>query len=110
MANDCERLTLILELIDLIKARLAGVTFDAFRSDRDEIDLAAFRLAHVGELTNRLSDALKLRHPHVPWRPIVAMRNIISHDYQAISPTLVWNAATVALADFEAMCRAELGE
>ncbi len=109
MATDHERLALILELIDLIKSRLANASLEGFRLDRDEIDLTAFRLAHVGELTNRLSDGLKLRHPEIPWRPIVAMRNIISHDYQAISPTLVWNASTIALAEFEAMCRAELG-
>lgn len=108
MPTDRDRLTIILELIALIDARLVGKDLDSFRSDRDETDLTAFRLAHVGEQTNKLSNELKQRHPEIPWRPIVAMRNIISHDYQAISPALVWNAATIALADLEAMCRVEL--
>ncbi|MEO0499292.1 MAG: HepT-like ribonuclease domain-containing protein [Pseudomonadota bacterium] len=81
---------LILELGDHLDRRLSGITEDAFVSDRDEVDLTSYRLAMIGEESRRLSAALKADIPHIPWRMVTALRNVLVHDYEAIVPVRLW--------------------
>jgi uncharacterized protein with HEPN domain len=107
VARDEERLETILKLMADIGRRLAGLTFDAFSADADEIDLTAYRLAAIGESAGRLSDDVKARHPDVPWKAIRSFRNVVSHDYAIVLPEFVW-AATQELDPIRQMCLAEL--
>lgn len=77
-------------------------------ADEDELDLAAFRLALIGETANRLPVAIKERHPEIGWAAMYVMRNIISHDYGSIDPVRVWQTVQEYLDPLEAVCRAEL--
>jgi uncharacterized protein with HEPN domain len=52
------------------------------------------QLILVGEAARRVSQAGKAMHPEVPWREIVAQRNILIHEYGEIAPDLVWRTAT----------------
>jgi hypothetical protein len=58
VARDEERLETILKLM----ADIAGLSFDAFSSDADELDLTAYRPAAIRESAGRLSDDIKARH------------------------------------------------
>jgi uncharacterized protein with HEPN domain len=80
-----------------------------FLADRDEQALTAFRLSIIGENANKLSDTLKARHAMLPWPDMVAFRNIVSHEYHRVDPTLVWEA-TQALDDIEQMVDGELSK
>ena len=51
------------------------------------------KLAIIGEAAARVSEALKTRHPQVPWPQIVAFRNILVHAYFGIDWEVVWRAA-----------------
>lgn len=108
-SRDAARLELILELIAHIERRLAGLTLASFAADRDEVDLTAYRLAAIGETANKLSSALKARHPHIPWDAIYGMRNIVAHDYGALIPERVWNVTGASLNDLREACRSEIG-
>jgi uncharacterized protein with HEPN domain len=63
---------------------------------KDEVSPAAIlhHLTVIGEAIGRLSDDLKERHPEVPWRKIVAVRNRIVHAYFDLDWQILWNAAT----------------
>ena len=98
----------VLELIGHIRRRLEDATRERFVQDRDEVDLTAYRLAAIGEATNRLSPALKERHPEIPWSAIYGMRNIVAHDYGSIVPVRVWNVVEDHLAALAAVCETEL--
>lgn len=107
--RDAARLELILELIGHIQRRLDEMTLEQFVRDRDEVDLTAYRLAAIGETTNRLSMELKMRHGHIPWDAIYGMRNIIAHEYGAVIPERVWNVIGEPLEILARACRQELG-
>ena len=53
------------------------------------------KLTIIGEAANRLTPELKVTYPDVPWRNIVAFRNVIVHAYFTIDWDVVWVAATV---------------
>ncbi|HMC61964.1 MAG TPA: HepT-like ribonuclease domain-containing protein, partial [Candidatus Solibacter sp.] len=52
------------------------------------------KLAVIGEAAARVSEALRGRHPEVPWPQIVAFRNILVHAWFGIDWDVVWRAAT----------------
>ena len=106
--RDEERLELILELISHIDRRLEDMDQARFESDRDEIDLTAFRLEHIGESCKKLSSQIRERHAHIAWPEICAMRNLLAHDYGAIIATRLWKSATSELAPLIVMCQTEL--
>ncbi|MBQ7812839.1 MAG: DUF86 domain-containing protein [Bacteroidales bacterium] len=48
----------------------------------------------VDELTN---GHLRSRHPEIPWREIIAMRNYISHEYSNTDPETIFQTIKVDL-------------
>lgn len=63
---------------------------------KDEVLQAAVlhHLTVIGEAVSRLSVELKARHPKVPWRQIMSVRNRIVHAYFDLDWQILWNAAT----------------
>jgi uncharacterized protein with HEPN domain len=108
VTRDADELRLMLQLIGHIRRRLGKSSLESFEQDRDEIDLTAFRLAHIGEASKRLSQSLKSRYAAIDWRSMYDMRNALSHDYGGIIPSLIWRAVTNDLTPLEVLCRAEL--
>jgi uncharacterized protein with HEPN domain len=105
--RDGLHLTLIAEAIADIHRRLAPRDLNAFLVDKDEQALAAFRLSIIGENANKLSPELKGRHPALPWRDMIAFRNIVSHEYHRVAPIRAWEAVE-ALGEIERMVDIEL--
>ena len=50
-------------------------------------------LTVIGEAIGRLPNELRLRHPQVAWRLIVAVRNRIMHGYFDLDWQILWDAA-----------------
>lgn len=44
-------------------------------------DAVLRRLETLAEAAGKLSDAVKARHPEIPWRAVVGFRNIAAHAY-----------------------------
>lgn len=51
-----------------------------------------YSLAIIGAAANRISQDLREGSPAVPWRQIIAMRNILIHGYDHVRRDLVWDA------------------
>jgi uncharacterized protein with HEPN domain len=98
----------ILELIDLIETSLGGADQASFLASRDKVDVTAFRLFQIGELTNKLSKGPKQRHPEIAWSSIYGLRNLIAHHYQKSKPAAIWATATNSLSALRTVCRQEL--
>ena len=89
MRDDRARLLDILEAIDKIEQRaLAGK--EQFLVD--EL-LQVWMIHHVqiiGEAASRLSGSLRTCSPSVPWDDVIAMRNVLVHQYFGIDLEEVW--------------------
>jgi uncharacterized protein with HEPN domain len=80
--SDRERLYDILDAIDRIEAQAA----------RGRNDFAGDEVAQTA-VTRGLTEGLRQAHPEVPWRQMVAMRNVLIHGYFDIDVDLVWSVA-----------------
>jgi len=48
----------------------------------------------IGEAARKISDEFKKSHPQIPWKSIIAQRNVMIHDYGEIKQDRVWAVAT----------------
>lgn len=51
-------------------------------------------LQSIGEYTKKIDDStegkLFARYPDTPWKQVIGMRNIISHEYCSIDPCIIF--------------------
>ena len=63
---------------------VANVTRESFVADRVRMLALERSLELVGEAARRVSDALRSKHPRIPWKEMIGLRNILAHDYGRI--------------------------
>jgi uncharacterized protein with HEPN domain len=51
----------------------------------------------IGEAATRIPEGVRLAHPEIRWREIIAMRNQLIHAYPGIDLDVVWDVAQVEL-------------
>jgi uncharacterized protein len=93
MANVQDTLDDLAILIARAEQSVKGRRFEDLTSNDEAYDALTYRLAMIGETCKKLPDAIKARHPHLPWREMATFRNFASHDYFGIDARLVWQAA-----------------
>jgi uncharacterized protein with HEPN domain len=49
----------------------------------------------IGEAASRLSRHFQELHDDIPWPSIIAMRNILIHEYFGVDDAAVWHTASV---------------
>jgi uncharacterized protein with HEPN domain len=69
------------------------------------------RLLIIGEAASQLSATLREQYPHVPFRRVIGMRNVLIHGYHQIDLDTVWSVVETDLPalrqSIETMLRAE---
>lgn len=93
----CDKLSMILESIDIIERRTVGISsgFDFMTSfERVTLfDSCVLRLQVIGEEVGklmRIAESELSRHPEIPWQQIYSMRNFISHEYSHVDEDIVF--------------------
>ena len=94
-------------------ARVEEYTRDgraAFFADRRTQDAVLRNLHTLAESTQRVSEALKARHPEVDWRGIAGFRNVLVHDYLGVDLQQAWDVVERDLPDLKSKLAAILRE
>ena len=104
MRSDADRVSDILEAIAKIRERIAD-RMDAFQVDEMLQVWAIHHLQVIGEAAGGVSQSLKDRHPEAPWPQIVALRNILVHEYFGLNMQQVWTMTQKDLPKLEEQVR-----
>jgi uncharacterized protein with HEPN domain len=91
MSPDDVYLLDILDSARLVLGYVKGKNADAFRQDFLLQDSVIRRLAVIGEAARRISKDTRYRLPHIAWPTMIAMRNVMVHEYDEIDLTIVWD-------------------
>ena len=73
---------------------IEGITFDEFVGDIRVYYSVMKNVEVIGEAANMLTRDFKEKHPELPWRLIVKMRNVLVHGYAQVSDTDLWQTAS----------------
>lgn len=100
MRDPSERLRDILEAVERIE-RHAARGRRAFEQDELLQVWIVHHLQIIGEGAARLGRDFHDAHPVLPWPQIVAMRNVLVHDYFGVDLNEVWNIVEQDLPDIK---------
>jgi uncharacterized protein with HEPN domain len=64
----------------------------------------------IGEAARSISQALRVAHPEIPWASVIAMRNLLVHEYFGIDIEEVWSTAVNDLPFLRPLVEAMLAE
>lgn len=80
----------ILQSIAGIGRVTAGMTFEEFQSHETISKAVLYDFVIIGEATRNIPDEIQSRYPHIPWRLMAGMRNVMTHEYFQVNLLRVW--------------------
>src|SRR3989344_3910510 len=98
---------LIIAACKKISEYIAGLDETAFLKQSLVQSAVLMQLQIVGEIAKKL-DKKTMGEVEVPWKMIVGLRNLISHDYFALELGTIWKIAAENIPDLEAKLHAYL--
>lgn len=81
----------ILHHIDLAQRFTRDMGRQLFLDDIRTVYAVTRCLEIISEASRRLSEGLKSRHPHIPWRQMAGAGNVYRHDYEDVAARFVWD-------------------
>jgi len=99
--RDKERLEHILDAVSVIEEGLATYPKEELLNNRLLYYGLVKQIEIIGEAANLLTHEFREMHVDVNWRPIVAMRNVLVHDYIHISKDMLWTTITQDIPNFK---------
>lgn len=94
-----------LESVKKIRDYTIGMEYDAFIKDPKTQDAVVRNLEIIGEAAGRLPEKIRTATPEIEWRKIVALRNILAHEYFGVSLPVVWDIVQNKLDPLESSCQ-----
>jgi uncharacterized protein with HEPN domain len=98
----------MLHHIDLAERFAQGRSFERFLQELMSLYAVIRCLEIISEASRRVSDELKARHPHIPWREMAAAGNVYRHDYEDVLPRRVWKTLQEELPRLRTVLQQEL--
>lgn len=84
----------ILASMDKIERYTKGVSYEEFIRNEQLVDAVERNIEKIGEAAAAIPDSIRDRHPEVPWKTIVGLRNKVIHHYFAVDHEVVWQIVT----------------
>lgn len=93
MPSDPRTLNALYDMRDnilLAQDFVTALTFDRFHTSKLTFYATTRAIEIISEASRRLPDALRERHPHLPWRAIRDSGNFYRHQYESVAETQIW--------------------
>ena len=81
----------ILEAQERIQEYTKKMTYKEFDLSNITIDAVIRNLEVIGEAARKLPFEIKNKSREIEWRKIVAMRNVLTHEYFGVNTQIVWD-------------------
>ena len=67
-----------------------GMTFETFSSDSRTLAAVMHYVTVLGEAARSLPPAIVAKHPEIPFRQMLGIRNVIVHIYFGVRKDILW--------------------
>lgn len=83
----------ILTSIEEVEEFTRGIDFQAFSKDKKTLNAVIRSLEIMGEAAKQVPEAIRARHPDIPWKRIAGMRDKLIHEYAGVDLEIIWGVA-----------------
>jgi uncharacterized protein with HEPN domain len=97
----CDYVKDVHEAVVLVAEFISGMAFKDFKADAKTAFAVVRALEIIGEGAKMVPDAIRAKHPAVPWRLMTGMRDKLIHHYFGVDLKVVWKTATEDLPGLE---------
>ena len=87
----------ILEVSQAISSLRSGQDRKEFFADIQCQDAVIRPLEIIGEAARRVPEQTRAALPSIPWARMVAMRNVMIHEYDSVDLSVVWRTVHCSL-------------
>ena len=95
----------ILQAITFIREYVKDMDYKAFEADRKTQDAVVRNLEIIGEAVRAVPDEVRDKAAEIEWHKIVALRNILIHEYFGVNLKIIWDVIQNKLDAVETTCR-----
>jgi uncharacterized protein with HEPN domain len=89
---------------------VTGLDWDRFAADEKTSYAVVRALQIIGEATKKVPRAWRERHPALPWREMMGLRDKVVHDYFGVDLRVIWQTVQHDLPPLEEAMVALLAE
>jgi uncharacterized protein with HEPN domain len=100
MQPNKEDMARLWDMLDAARAAMqftGNKQFEEFLADRMVRNAVERNLEIIGEAARCVSQAFRDSHSEIPWRAIIALRNVLTHEYGEIRYERLWFLCTQQL-------------
>jgi len=84
----------IMEEIERIEKFFSSIKSEEDLKTNDVVFYATLKaLENIGEAIKHIPNEIREMYPEIPWKQIVALRNILVHEYFGISYSIIYDIA-----------------
>jgi uncharacterized protein with HEPN domain len=95
----------LLEASERIQEYTKNMSLSDFERSNITIDAVVRNLEVIGEAAGKLPPEIKARSPEIEWPKIVAVRNILGHEYFGVNTKIVWDVVQKKFRPINDACR-----
>lgn len=83
----------IIESLLRIEEYTLSINKDDFISNVQIQDAVVRWLEIIGEAVKNIPQEIKVKYPHIPWKKIAGMRDLLVHEYFGVNLDRIWKVA-----------------
>ena len=87
----------MLEMAEKALSKIRGKTKKNFDADENLRLALIYLLQVIGEAASKISPEFRNKHPFIPWKEVIGMRNKLVHNYLSVDENIVWKTVTEEL-------------
>jgi uncharacterized protein with HEPN domain len=96
----------ILDEIEYLQSIRDTVTFEEHNNNKTTEQAVTRALEIIGEASKNITEPVKRKYPHIPWKFMAGLRDKIIHGYFAINYEIVLDVIQHKLPDLKPQIRA----
>jgi uncharacterized protein with HEPN domain len=76
---------------DILNFTRAVDSAEGLQNDRRTFLAVIHSIEVIGEAARQMPKVFREKHPEIPWRETVALRNVIAHEYFGLDNEIIWD-------------------
>jgi len=80
----------IVQCREKIEEYLQGFSYVSFEKNDLVVDAVLRNLEVIGEAAKNVPAIVRKKHPEIPWKKMVGLRNITIHEYFGVDKSIIW--------------------